>query len=168
MIGGCFYVNMNPMKSVILFLFLCVGTLSFAQTLTYGHNITLADAKKVAAASEAYAVGKNWTVVIAIVDTGGNLVYLQRADNTQIGSIEVATSKAKTANNFKRPTKAFQDALTGGGENLRILSLPAGVIAVEGGELLLSDGKIIGAIGVSGLTAAQDTEVAKVGVAVIK
>lgn len=160
---------MKPMKNVLVFLFaVCATTVTYSQTLTYGHNITLADAKKVAAASEAYAVGKNWTVVIAIVDTGGNLVYLQKSDNTQVGSIEVAISKAKTSNNFKRPTKAFQDALASGGENLRVLSLPAGVIAVEGGELLISDGKIIGAIGISGLTAAQDTEVAKVGTAVIK
>lgn len=163
-----FYVNMKPMKHFIVLLLAALTTGSFAQTLSYGHNISLADAKKVAAASEAYAVGKNWNVVVAIVDTGGNLVYLQRSDNTQIGSLEVAVAKAKTANNFKRPTKAFQDGLAGGGENLRILSLPDGAIAVEGGELLISDGKIIGAIGISGLTAAQDTEVAKVGTAVIK
>jgi uncharacterized protein GlcG (DUF336 family) len=156
------------MKYLVAFFFVFVASVTFAQTLPYGANITLADAKKVAAASEAYAVGKNWTVVIAIVDTGGNLVYLQRSDNTQISSLEVAISKATTANGFKRPTKAFQDGLAGGGENLRILSLPAGAIAVEGGELLISNGKIIGAIGISGLTAAQDTEVAKVGVAVIK
>jgi glc operon protein GlcG len=162
-----FYVNMNSMKCLILFFFLCAATVSVAQTLPYGSNITLADAKKVAAASEAYAVGKSWTVVIAIVDTGGNLVYLQRSDNTQIGSIEVAIGKAKTANNFKRPSKALQDALAKEGENLRVLSLP-GVVAVEGGELLIADGKIIGAIGISGLTAVQDTEVAKVGTAVIK
>jgi uncharacterized protein GlcG (DUF336 family) len=155
------------MKYRLSFLFVCVTTVTFAQNLAYGPNITLADAKKVAAASEAYAVGKNWTTVIAIVDTGGNLVYLQRSDNTQIGSLDVAISKATTANNFKRPTKAFQDGLASGGENLRILSLPGG-IAIEGGELLISGGKIIGAIGVSGLTAAQDTEVAKIGVAVIK
>ncbi len=152
--------------SVILIL---ISTVSLAQQapLTYGSNISLADAKKVAAAAEAYAIGKNWAVVVAIVDTGGNLVYLQRQDGTQIGSIEVAQAKAKTANNFKRPTKAFQDGVASGGENLRILSLP-NAIAVEGGELLISDGKIIGAIGISGLTAAQDTEVAKAGVAVIK
>lgn len=159
---------MKTMKHFIVLLLVVLTTASFGQAPAYGPNITLADAKKVAAASEAYAVGKNWGVVVAIVDTGGNLVYLQRSDNTQIGSIEVAISKATTANNFKRPTKAFQDGLAGGGENLRILSLPAGAIAVEGGELLISNGKIIGAIGISGLTAAQDTEVAKVGTAVIK
>src|SRR4051812_22653806 len=106
------------MKVKILFLFLLISGIAFGQT-EYGNNISLADAKKVAAASEAYAIGKNWAVVIAIVDTGGNLVYLQRQDNTQIGSIEVAQAKAKTANAFKRPTKAFQDGLAQGGENLR-------------------------------------------------
>ena len=154
------------MKSKLLLFFLLISGVVFGQQ-EYGPNITLANAKKVAAAAEAHAVGKNWNVVIAIVDTGGNLVYLQKQDNTQIGSLEVAQAKAKTANAFKRPTKAFQDGLASGGENLRILSLP-GAIAVEGGELIVSDGKIIGAIGVSGLQAAQDTEVAKAGLAVIK
>lgn len=154
------------MKQKLFVFFFLTSVVAFGQT-EYGPNITLANAKKVAAAAEAHAVSKNWTVVIAIVDTGGNLVYLQRSDNTQIGSLEVAQLKARTANNFKRSTKAFQDGLAGGGENLRILTLP-NAIAVEGGELLISDGKIIGAIGVSGLTAAQDTEVAKAGTAVIK
>jgi len=156
------------MKSLIVVFVLC-ATASFAQQapLQYGSNITLADAKKVAAAAEAHALSKQWGVVIAIVDTGGNLVYLQKQDGTQIGSLEVAQAKARTANNFKRPTKAFQDGVASGGENLRILSLPS-AIAVEGGELIISDGKIIGAIGVSGLQAAQDTEVAKAGTVVIK
>jgi glc operon protein GlcG len=157
------------MKIRILIFFLLISGVVLAQQapLQYGSNVTLEQAKKIAAAAEAYAVSKNWTVVIAIVDTGGNLVYLQRQDNTQIGSIEVAQAKAVTANNFKRPTKAFQDAVASGGENLRILTLP-GAVAVEGGELLILNGKIIGAIGISGLKSAEDTEVAKAGVAVIK
>jgi uncharacterized protein GlcG (DUF336 family) len=160
---------MKIMKARLLVLALLISGVTLAQQapLQYGRNISLAEAKKVAAAAEAFAVSKNWSVVIAIVDTGGNLVYLQKQDGTQIGSLEVAQLKARTANNFKRPSKALQDALTNGGENLRILSLP-GAIAVEGGELILADGKIIGAIGVSGLQAAQDTEVAKAGTAAIK
>jgi uncharacterized protein GlcG (DUF336 family) len=173
---GAFYVNMNFMKSTFTFILLLAVSIAFAQTATapkpaaplaYGSNVTLETAKKIAAAAEAYAAGKQWSVVIAIVDTGGNLVLLQRNDGTQIGSLEVATTKAKTANAFKRPTKAFQDGLASGGENLRILSLP-NAIAVEGGELIIQDGKIVGAIGVSGLQAAQDTEVAKAGLALIK
>jgi uncharacterized protein GlcG (DUF336 family) len=157
------------MKVRFLIFSLLISGVVLAQQapLQYGSNITLEQAKKVAAASETYATGKQWSVVIAIVDTGGNLVYLQKQDGTQVGSLEVAQLKAKTANNFKRPTKAFQDGVASGGENLRILSLP-NAIAVEGGELILHDGKIIGAIGVSGLTAAQDTEVAKAGTAAIK
>ena len=152
------------MKAKILGVLLFVTSFGFAQTLEYGSNIKLADAKKVAAAAEAYAAGKQWGVVIAIVDTGGNLVYLQKSDNVQVGSLEVAQLKAKTANNFKRPTKVFQDGLA---ESTRALSLP-NAIAVEGGELIISGGKIIGAIGVSGLKAAEDTEVAKAGTAAIK
>ncbi|HZY82507.1 MAG TPA: heme-binding protein [Cyclobacteriaceae bacterium] len=157
------------MKSSLFVLALLIAGTAFGQQapLQYGHNITLAEAKKVAAASEAYAISKNWAVVIAIVDANSNLVYLQKQDGTQIGSLQVAQAKARTANDFKRPTKAFQDGVTSGGENLRILSLP-NAIAVEGGELIISDGKIIGAIGISGLSAAQDTEVAKAGTAVIK
>lgn len=151
------------MKTIICLSLVLITGAAFGQT-EYGPNITLADAKKVAAAAEAHAVGKNWAVVIAIVDTGGNLVYLQKQDNTQIGSLEVAQLKAKTANNFKRPTKVFQDGLA---ESSRVLSIP-NAIAVEGGELIVSNGKIIGAIGVSGLKAAEDTEVAKAGTAVIK
>ncbi len=166
------------MKTTFTLVLLLAVSAAFAQTATttapkpaaplaYGANVTLETAKKIAAAAEAYAAGKQWTVVIAIVDTGGNLVYFQKTDGTQIGSIEVAIAKAKTANNFKRPTKAFQDGVASGGENLRILSLPNG-IAIEGGELIIQDGKIVGAIGVSGLQAVQDTEVAKAGLAVIK
>jgi uncharacterized protein GlcG (DUF336 family) len=83
-------------------------------------------------------------------------------DNTQIGSIEVAIGKAQTANNFKRPSKAFEDVVAGGGAGLRILSLP-GVVPLEGGEPILLQGKIIGGIGVSGMQSSQDAQVAKAG-----
>jgi glc operon protein GlcG len=168
---------MNFMKTTFTLILLLAVTVAFGQATTpatkpaaplaYGSNVTLENAKKIAAAAEAYAASKAWTVVIAIVDTGGNLVFLEKVDGTQVGSIEVAITKARTANNFKRPTKAFQDAVASGGENLRVLSLP-NAIAVEGGELIIQDGKIVGAIGVSGLQAVQDTEVAKAGLAVIK
>jgi len=135
-----------------------------APIVAYGAPISLEAAKKIAAAGEAYSTSKQYTVVIAIVDTGGNLVLLLKQDNTQIASIDVAIGKAKTANNFKRPTKALEDALAGGGVGARVLALPA--YPIEGGEPILSaDGKIIGAIGVSGMTAGQDEEVAKAGLA---
>lgn len=166
------------MKTRILIALLLVASAAYSQTqpqqpakpaapLSYGTSIKLEDAKKVAAAAAAYATSKQWTVVIAIVDTGGNLVYLEKFDDTQVGSLEVAIGKAKTSNNFKRPTKSFEDAIAGGGLGLRVLGLPAGVVPIEGGELILSNGKIIGAIGVSGMNATQDAEVAKAGLAVI-
>ena len=132
----------------------------------YGTSISLENAKKIVVAAEAFAVSKQYTVAIAIVDTGGNLVLLEKMDNTQVASIDVAMGKAKTANNFKRPTKALEDALANGGAGLRILSLP--VYPLEGGEPIYSDGKIIGAIGVSGMTSCQDLEVVKAGLAVFK
>ncbi len=122
--------------------------------------LTLEAAKKLAAAAEEEAVKNKWTVVIVVVDDGGNLIYLQRLDDTQIGSIEVAIQKAKTAVKFKRPTKALEDAVTGG-RNV-VLSLP-GAIPIEGGLPLTVDGKMIGAIGVSGVTAQQDGQIAKAG-----
>lgn len=125
-------------------------------------GMTLEVAKKVAAAAEEEAVKNKWTVVIAIVDDGGSLVYLQRLDDTQIGSIEVAIQKAKTAVSFKRPTKALEDAVITGGRTV-VLSLP-GALPIEGGVPLAVDGKIIGAVGVSGVTAAQDGQIAKAGV----
>jgi len=110
----------------------------------------------------AEAAKNNWTIAVAIGDPSGNLVYYEKMDNTQLASAHVAVEKARTAATFKRPTKVFQDALATGGENLRILTLP-GVVAAEGGIPLVSDGKIVGAIGVSGMTSAQDNQCAKAG-----
>jgi glc operon protein GlcG len=133
----------------------------WAQKLADKKALTLAVAKQVAAAAEAEAAKNKFTMVIVIVDDGGNLVCLEKMDETQIGSIEVAQAKAHTAIAFKRPTKVFQDAVAGG--NTSILKLP-GVVATEGGIPLTVDGKIIGAIGVSGGTSAQDGTVAQAGV----
>jgi uncharacterized protein GlcG (DUF336 family) len=111
--------------------------------------------------AEAEALKNKWTMVVAIVDDGGHLVYLQRMDNTQIGSIEVAIQKAKTAISFKRPTKAYEDMVAQGKTD--ILGVP-GVIPIEGGLPLIIDGQYIGAIGVSGGTRQQDGVVAKAAV----
>src|SRR5271166_4746102 len=128
----------------------------------YGPSISLDTAKKVAAPALAEAAKNNWTVAVAIVDPSGNLVYYEKMDNTQLGSAHVAVEKARSAAMFKRPTKAFQDAVANGGEGLRTLALP-GAVPLEGGVPLLIDGKIVGAIGVSGMTSAQDTQCAKAG-----
>ncbi len=138
-----------------------------AVVVAYGESISLENAKKVSIASEAFAVTNQWTVAIAIVDTGGNLILLHKLDNTQVASIDIAIGKAKTANNFKRPTKVMADAVANGGVGLRLLAVP-NVFPLEGGEPIFSNGKIIGAIGVSGMTSTQDAEVVKAGLAVLK
>src|SRR5712692_6594756 len=122
--------------------------------------LTLDAAKKIAAAAEAEAIKNTWPVVIAIVDDGGHLLYLQRLDGTQIGSVEVAMQKAHTAIAFKRPSKAFSDMVAEG--RTVMLALP-GATPIEGGVPLVADGQIIGAIGVSGVTSAQDGQIAKAG-----
>jgi uncharacterized protein GlcG (DUF336 family) len=128
----------------------------------YGPSISLEAAKKLAAPALAEAAKNNWSIALAIVDPSGNLVYFEKMDNTQLGSVNVAIDKARTAAMFKRPTKAFQDGLAAGGDGLRILRLQ-GVTPVEGGFPLLIDGKIVGAIGASGATSAQDSQCAKAG-----
>ena len=133
----------------------------------YGLSINLEAAKKVTASAIAEARKNNWAMAIAIVDVGGALVYFEKMDGTQTGSVRVAIGKARSAVLFKRPTKAFQDALAAGGENLRILRLE-GAVPMEGGLPLLMDGKIVGAIGVSGGTPQQDGVVAKAGADTVK
>ncbi len=123
--------------------------------------LTLAAAKKMAAAAEAEALKNNWRMVIAIVDDGGHLIYLQRTDETQAGSIKVAVQKARSAAMFKRPTKVWEDALAGG--RTAVLGL-SGAVPLEGGTPVMLDGKLLGAIGVSGGSGAQDGQVGKAGV----
>jgi uncharacterized protein GlcG (DUF336 family) len=138
-----------------------------AQTMTYGTPITADTAKTIAAPAIAEARRNQLTMAIAIVDPAGDLVYFERMDDTQVGSVDVALSKARSAARFKRPTKAFQDALAAGGEGLRILALE-GAIPVDGGVPIVIGGRVVGAIGVSGGTSAQDGQVAAAGLAAIK
>ncbi len=146
------------LASTVLFGLLLSGATALAQLPTKP-VLTLEAAKKLAAAAEEEAVKNKWNIVIAIVDDGGNLLYLQRLDGTQTGSIEVALQKARTAVHFKRPSKALEDAVTGG----RTVVLALGAMPIEGGLPLMVDDKLIGAIGVSGVTAQQDGQVAKAG-----
>jgi glc operon protein GlcG len=113
----------------------------------------LEEAERIVDAAQARAVEDNWNVVIVVVDSGGHLLYLKRMDGAQLGSIDIAIQKAKTALLFKRPSKAFQDGVGSG--NMSLLNVP-GVIALEGGLPIEYEGNIIGAIGVSGVTAQQD------------
>ena len=147
-------------QGLALLLMLAVNGVAQAQVPAYGNEVTLDMAKKVMAVAEAEAKKSNWPVVIAIVDTHGLLVMLQRIDNTQTGSVTVAIEKARTAAMFKRPSKALEDAIAGG--RVAVLGLP-GATPIEGGLPLMHDGKIIGAIGVSGMTSPQDGQVAKAG-----
>ena len=147
----------------ILSVILLVLTIAFPSTaqLTTKKALTLEAAKKIAAVAESEAMKNMWTMVIVIVDDGGNVMYLERMDNTQIGSIEVAIKKSKSAISFKRPTKAFEDAVAGG--RTVILKLP-GALPVEGGIPIMADGKLIGAIGVSGVQSNQDAQIAQAAI----
>lgn len=122
--------------------------------------LTLEAAKKLAAAAEAEARKNNWNVVICVVDDGANLLYLQRMDGTQIGSVDIAQMKARTAVKMKRPSKVLEDGVLAG--RTMMLKLPD-ILPVEGGLPLTVDGQIIGAMGVSGVTAAQDGQIAAAG-----
>ncbi len=131
-------------------------------TNSYGAPITLENAKKAAAPALAEARTQGWTMAVAIVDPGGTLVYYEKMDDTQMGSARVAIAKARSAALFKRPTKEFQDTLAGGADGLRVLRIE-GAVPVEGGVPLVIDGKITGAIGLSGGTSAQDGQCARAG-----
>jgi len=126
----------------------------------YGSAIGVEIARKVAAAAVAEGKKNGWTVAVSIVDTAGELVFFERIDNTQVGSVKVSQEKARTAARFKRPSKAFEDVLAGGRQ--AILGLPD-VVPLEGGIPLIIDGKIVGAIGVSGATSQQDGVCAQAG-----
>jgi uncharacterized protein GlcG (DUF336 family) len=123
--------------------------------------LTLAVAKKIAAAAEAEALKRGSTVVIAVVDDGGYLLVLHRLDDTQVASVEVGIAKARTAAIFRRPSKVFEDQVREG--RVAALALP-GASPLQGGVPILYEGKVIGAIGVSGNTPQEDEEIAKVGV----
>lgn len=123
--------------------------------------LTLDDAKRIAAAAEAEARRNDWRVVIAVVDDGGHLLYLQRSHDTQFGSVETAMQKAHAAVAFQRPTKVSEDAVLGG--RLIHLALP-GVIPAEGGVPLEISGVIVGGLGISGVRSSQDGQIAAAGV----
>jgi glc operon protein GlcG len=122
--------------------------------------LTLAVAKRIAAAAQETAIKNNWNLFIAIVDDGGNLMYLERMDDSQLASLDVSIAKARCALLFKRPTKAMEDSVAGG--RAVVMTLP-NAVPVEGGLPLMAYGKIVGAIGISGATSAQDGIVAKAG-----
>jgi glc operon protein GlcG len=133
----------------------------------YGPPITLDQAKKAMAAAEAEARQNNWNVVISIVDSGGHAVMLQRLDGSHLTAIGIGEGKARTAVEFRRPTKALEDTMAGGGLGLKY-STVRGVMLIEGGIPIVFDGKIVGGIGVSDVDAKDDAQIAQAGADAIK
>jgi glc operon protein GlcG len=133
----------------------------------YGPAVGVESAKKIAAVALAEARKNNWFMVVAVVDPSGTLVYYEKMDSTQTGSADVAIAKARTASLYKRPSKVFQDMVAGGGSGLRILGLP-NAVPIEGGVPLVVDGKIVGAIGVSGDSSDHDSICAQAGADALK
>jgi glc operon protein GlcG len=158
-LGGCVSLAFNMRKiNFLVWLLLCAAMTLGAQQLSTKKTLNLAVAKKIVAAAENEAMKNGWAMFVTVVDDGGTVIYLERLDDAQIGSLEVSIEKAQTALKFKRPTKAFEDLVTGGRNS--ILKLP-GALPVEGGIPLMADGKVIGAIGASGGSSQQDAQVAQ-------
>jgi glc operon protein GlcG len=132
----------------------------------YGPPITLDQAKRVMAAAELEAAENTWQVAIAILDSGGNLVMFDKIDNAQLSAIGISQGKARTALEFKRPSEDLDAAIARGGAGDRLLAL-RGITPIEGGLPIVLDGKVIGAIGVSGAISTEDTQVAKAGIAAL-
>ena len=155
-------------RSFVVAIALVAGALSHASGASaqmpnaYGAPIDLATAKSVAAASIAEARKNNWTMAIAIVDIGGDLVYFEKIDGTQTASVQLAVAKANSAVKYKRPTDTFQTGLAAAGDGLRLLTYND-MAAVGGGFPIVVGGKVVGAVGASGGTFAQDTQVANAG-----
>ena len=149
----------------ILFVPIGIVSLRAAEPVPYGTPIDLVTAKKVMAAAEAEAKKNSWSVVIAIVDGGGHLVMLERLDNTQWGSVEIAQRKALTAAKFRRPTRFWEERIAKGGVDLKLLKING--FPMEGGLPIIHQGKVIGAIGVSGVTSTQDAQIGRAGIAAI-
>ncbi len=154
----------NAMTALVLSLVAATASFSVHAQLADKKALTLDAAKKMVAAAEAEAMKNKWNVVIALVDEGGHLIYLQRMDGTQTGSIDVAIGKAKTAMAFKRPTKVFDDLAK---TRPSIMSL-GDVTLLEGGVPIKVGEQVIGAIGVSGVTSQQDAQIAEAGLAVLE
>ena len=133
---------------------------------SYGPAITLEQARKISAAAQQNAQQNGWLMVVAIMDAGGHLVLLERMDQAQFGSVQVAQDKARSAVAFRRPTKAFHDMVAAGGEGLRMLVM-SGAVPIDGGLPILINGAVVGSIGISGGTSAQDGQVAQAGLAVL-
>ena len=157
------------LSTILIFMFVVLFSTTIAQDAppSYGPAITLEQAKKVAAAAEAEAKKNKWNVYIVVVDSSTNIVLMQRMDDAQLGSLNVAQKKAFTAAAFKRSTKVFEDGIAKGGVGMRILGNDQ-AMPIEGGLPIFLNGKIVGAIGISGVTSEQDGIIAKAGAEALK
>jgi len=151
---------MNTKRILQALFFVVVAAIGAKAQLPTKQVLTLDAAKKIAAASESEARKRGATVVIAVVDDGGYLLVLERLDDTQVASVDVGIAKARTAAIFRRPSKVFEDQVKNG--RVSALALP-GAVALQGGVPIIIDGKVIGAVGVSGNSPQEDEDIAKVG-----
>jgi glc operon protein GlcG len=153
---------MSRIVQVLGFLLFAVFAVSASaqQRPDYGTPVTTAQAKKIAAGVVAECTANKWNVAVAVVDTAGNLVYFERMENTQTASMDIAIMKARAAATYRRPTRAFVDAIAKGGP--AIMTLP-GVVASPGGVPIMVGGKVTGGVGASGVTGDQDEQCVKAG-----
>lgn len=135
-------------------------------TPLYGPAITLEQARRISAVAQRAAEQSGWLMVVAVMDPGGHLVLLERMDGAQFGSVQVAQDKARSAVAFRRPTKAFHDMVAAGGEGLRMLVMN-GAVPIDGGLPIVVGGAVIGSIGISGGTSAQDGQIAQAALAAL-
>jgi uncharacterized protein GlcG (DUF336 family) len=154
-----------PSVVVCALLLLGLAIQGFAEApLLYGEPISIEHARKAALATIAEAKRNQWSIAVAIVDPGGDLVYFERIDGTQTGSLDMAIEKAKTSVSFKRPTRELEERIVAG--RLQYLR-QSGAIPIEGGEPIILDGKLVGGLGVSGVRSHQDGVCAKAGVSAL-
>jgi uncharacterized protein GlcG (DUF336 family) len=149
---------MSAIKHLAALALVLSSGVAFAQS--YGSDVTIAQAKQIAAGAIAHAQKNKWNMAVAIVDRHGSLVYFEKMDDTQIGSVQVALDKAKASGTFRRPTRAFEEGVAKG--RVALLGL-TGATPITGGVPIVVGGKIVGAVGVSGATGDQDEEVALAG-----
>lgn len=124
--------------------------------------LTLADVKIIAEGCESEALRQKWAVTISIVDDGGHLLWLQRLDDAPLTSMQIATGKAHTSAMGRRASKVYEEVVAGGRN--AFLSVPGGLTFIEGGEPVIVDGEIVGAVGVSGVKSPEDAQVARAGI----
>lgn len=151
---------MKTTRTLLILLAVALWAVATQAQLPTKQVLTLDTAKKIAAITEAEAKKRGATVVIAVVDDGGYLLVLERLDDTQVASVDVGIAKARTAAIFRRPSGVFEDQVKNG--RIAALALP-GAVALKGGVPIIVDGKVIGAVGVSGNSPQEDEEIARIG-----